>query len=115
MFSNPNIDVFLRIVPVEMLIFDEASQIESGDYLPILQRFQPTLSKLVFIGDDKQRKLFHPALTRCPVNFLLSTTLWSGRHPRTAQHLRVFASSETSIVLEHAMYAVHRDSLKISH
>ncbi|KAF8843772.1 P-loop containing nucleoside triphosphate hydrolase protein [Paxillus ammoniavirescens] len=54
MFSNPNIDVFLRIVPVEMVIFDEASQIESGDYLPMLHRFRSTLSKLVFIGDDKQ-------------------------------------------------------------
>ncbi|KIK80188.1 hypothetical protein PAXRUDRAFT_15928 [Paxillus rubicundulus Ve08.2h10] len=54
MFSNPNIDVFLRIVPVEMVIFDEASQIDSGDYLPVLHRFQLTLSKLVFIGDDKQ-------------------------------------------------------------
>ncbi|KIJ13465.1 hypothetical protein PAXINDRAFT_27455, partial [Paxillus involutus ATCC 200175] len=59
MFSNPNIEVFLRIVPVEMVIFDEASQIESGDYLPILYRFQPTLSKLVFIGDDKQHRMPH--------------------------------------------------------
>ena len=54
MFSNPHIGVFLRIVPVEMIILDEASQIECGDYLPIFYRFQSTLSKLVFIGDDKQ-------------------------------------------------------------
>ena len=57
MLSNPNIDVFLRILPVEMIILDEASQIECGDYLPIFHRFHSTLSKLVFIGDDKQRDL----------------------------------------------------------
>ncbi|KAI9574025.1 P-loop containing nucleoside triphosphate hydrolase protein [Boletus coccyginus] len=54
MFSNPNIDVFLRIVPVETIILDEANQIECGDYLPIFHHFHSTLSKLVFIGDDKQ-------------------------------------------------------------
>lgn len=54
MFSNPKIDVFLRILPVEMIILDEASQIECGDYLPILYHFHSTLSKIVFIGDDKQ-------------------------------------------------------------
>lgn len=54
MLSNPNIDVYLRVVPVEMLILDEASQIECGGYLPILHRFRSTLWKLVFIGDDKQ-------------------------------------------------------------
>ncbi|KAF9243391.1 P-loop containing nucleoside triphosphate hydrolase protein [Melanogaster broomeanus] len=59
MFSHPNIEEFLRVVPVEMVIFDEASQIDAGDYLPILYRFQPTLSKLVFIGDDKQYRMPH--------------------------------------------------------
>jgi len=54
MFSNPNIDAYLRIVPVEMVILDEASQIECGDYLPIFHHFHSILSKLVFIGDDKQ-------------------------------------------------------------
>ncbi|KAI9574014.1 P-loop containing nucleoside triphosphate hydrolase protein [Boletus coccyginus] len=53
MFSNPN-NVFLRLVPVEMIILDEASQIECGDYLPVLHQFHSTLSKLVFIGDDEQ-------------------------------------------------------------
>jgi superfamily I DNA and/or RNA helicase len=38
------------------MIFDEASQIEIGDYLPLLVRFRSTLQKLVFIGDDKQRE-----------------------------------------------------------
>ncbi|KAF8126924.1 P-loop containing nucleoside triphosphate hydrolase protein, partial [Boletus edulis] len=54
MFSHPKIDVFMRIVPVEMIILDEASQIECGNYLPIFYHFHSTLSKLVFIGDDKQ-------------------------------------------------------------
>ena len=54
MFSNPNIDVYLRVLPVEMIVLDEASQIECGDYLPVFHQFHSTLSKLVFIGDDKQ-------------------------------------------------------------
>ncbi|KAH0833021.1 P-loop containing nucleoside triphosphate hydrolase protein [Lanmaoa asiatica] len=54
MFCNPSISEFLRVVPVEAIILDEASQIECGDYLPMLHHFQSTLSKLVFIGDNKQ-------------------------------------------------------------
>ncbi|KAG2367893.1 P-loop containing nucleoside triphosphate hydrolase protein [Suillus spraguei] len=54
MLSNPRINDITLQVPVETVIFDEASQIEVGDYLPLLQRFQPTLQKMVFIGDDKQ-------------------------------------------------------------
>ncbi|KAG1750831.1 P-loop containing nucleoside triphosphate hydrolase protein [Suillus lakei] len=54
---NPRIDTITRLVPVHTVIFDEASQIEVGDYLPLLQRFQPTLQKMVFIGDDKQREI----------------------------------------------------------
>ena len=45
---------FTKIVPVQTVIIDEASQIETGDYLPILARFKTTLRKMVFIGDDKQ-------------------------------------------------------------
>ncbi|KAF7977493.1 hypothetical protein HWV62_3454 [Athelia sp. TMB] len=41
-------------VPVERVIVDEASQIEIGQYLPLLSRFEKTLKKLVFIGDEKQ-------------------------------------------------------------
>ncbi|KAG1841688.1 P-loop containing nucleoside triphosphate hydrolase protein, partial [Suillus subalutaceus] len=54
MLSNPHISEIALQVPVETVIFDEASQIEVGDYLPLLQRFQPTLRKMVFIGDDRQ-------------------------------------------------------------
>lgn len=56
MLSNPKIAVFTRLVPVEVVIVDEASQIEVGDYLPLLSRYEKTLRKLVFIGDDKQRE-----------------------------------------------------------
>ncbi|KAF6742048.1 P-loop containing nucleoside triphosphate hydrolase protein [Ephemerocybe angulata] len=42
------------VAPVQTLIVDEASQIGVGDYLPVIHRFQNTLEKLVFIGDDKQ-------------------------------------------------------------
>jgi hypothetical protein len=45
---------FTKIVPVQTVIIDEASQIEVGDYLPILARYKTTLRKMVFIGDDKQ-------------------------------------------------------------
>ncbi|KAF9647979.1 hypothetical protein BDM02DRAFT_3097219, partial [Thelephora ganbajun] len=45
---------FTTIVPVQTVIIDEASQIEVGDYLPILARYKATLRKMVFIGDDKQ-------------------------------------------------------------
>ena len=49
---------FTRLVPVETVIVDEASQIELGDYLPLLSRFGRGIEKLVFVGDDKQREWF---------------------------------------------------------
>ncbi|KAG1781677.1 P-loop containing nucleoside triphosphate hydrolase protein [Suillus placidus] len=54
MLCNPRIEEFTRQVPVQTVIFDEASQIEVGDYLPLLQRYQHSLQKMVLIGDDKQ-------------------------------------------------------------
>lgn len=47
---------FTRLVPVETVFVDEASQIELGDYLPLLSRFGRDIKKLVFVGDDKQRE-----------------------------------------------------------
>ena len=44
-----------RLVPLETVLVDEASQIEIGDYLPMLSRFGQDIRKLAFIGDDKQR------------------------------------------------------------
>ncbi|KAF5359600.1 hypothetical protein D9756_003108 [Leucocoprinus leucothites] len=54
MLCNDRISVFTRLVPPTVFIFDEASQIEVGGYVPMLHRFQKTMQKLVFIGDDKQ-------------------------------------------------------------
>ncbi|KAF5342579.1 hypothetical protein D9611_001793 [Ephemerocybe angulata] len=51
---NPNMMEVTAIAPVKTLIVDEASQIEVGDYLPVIHRFRYKLEKLVFIGDDKQ-------------------------------------------------------------
>lgn len=45
---------FPELVPVEILIVDEASQVEIGDYLIPLSRFHNSLQKTIFIGDDKQ-------------------------------------------------------------
>lgn len=45
---------FTGLVPVQTIIVDEASQIEVGDYLPMLARYKTSLRKMVFIGDDKQ-------------------------------------------------------------
>lgn len=56
MLSNKRIGAFVCLVPPQTIIFDEASQIEVGNYVPVLHRFSRTVSKLVFIGDDKQRK-----------------------------------------------------------
>ena len=47
---------FTKLVPVQTIIVDEASQIETGDYLAILARYKTTLRKMIFIGDDKQCK-----------------------------------------------------------
>jgi len=54
MLSNSKLSRFTLLVPIELVLVDEASQIEIGDYLPMLSRFSKTLRKLVFIGDDKQ-------------------------------------------------------------
>ncbi|KAI6042874.1 P-loop containing nucleoside triphosphate hydrolase protein [Pisolithus marmoratus] len=57
MLSNDHIAPFVHINPVDILIFDEGSQIEVGNYLPVLNRFMHTLSKVVFIGDPKQHRM----------------------------------------------------------
>ncbi|CCM01391.1 uncharacterized protein FIBRA_03442 [Fibroporia radiculosa] len=56
MLSHPRLGStgLTRLVPVTTVIVDEASQIELGDYLPLLYKFGQNLRKLVFIGDDKQ-------------------------------------------------------------
>ncbi|KIK10044.1 hypothetical protein K443DRAFT_137429 [Laccaria amethystina LaAM-08-1] len=54
MMSHERLMAIAKIVPPELIIFDEASQIEIGDYFPLISRFRNSINKLVFIGDDKQ-------------------------------------------------------------
>ncbi|KAI5989396.1 AAA domain-containing protein [Pisolithus orientalis] len=54
MLSNNHLEPSRHINPVDILIFDEGSQIEVGSYLPLFDRFKFTLAKIVFIGDNKQ-------------------------------------------------------------
>ncbi|KAI6155141.1 AAA domain-containing protein, partial [Pisolithus tinctorius] len=80
MLSNDHIAPFLHVNPVDFLIFDEGSQIEVGNYLPVFDRFAQTLTKTVFIGDDKQyrmpsaigdfisRKVYNGKLKTCHAN-----------------------------------------------
>ncbi|KAL5498110.1 hypothetical protein ACEPAH_2240 [Sanghuangporus vaninii] len=53
--SNPALDTIhlFRIVPMQMLIIDEASQISVLDYLHLFGRFKE-LTKVCFFGDPKQ-------------------------------------------------------------
>ncbi|KIO15260.1 hypothetical protein M404DRAFT_118407 [Pisolithus tinctorius Marx 270] len=57
MLSNNHIASFVHVNPVDVLIFDEGSQIEVGNYLPVIHRFMHSLTKLVFIGDPKQHRM----------------------------------------------------------
>ena len=47
-----------KIVPIETLVIDEASQIPMGGYIGILSKFADTLKKICFIGDDMQRTFY---------------------------------------------------------
>ena len=64
MISNPKLQDlgFTQAVPVINVVIDEASQIEVGQYVPLIKTFGNTLRKLCFIGDDKQRKSSFPRL-----------------------------------------------------
>jgi len=58
MLSHPAIrkEGFTQVVPIEVLIVDEASQIEIGDYLAPAHVYAKTLKRVIFVGDDKQRE-----------------------------------------------------------
>jgi regulator of nonsense transcripts 1 len=71
MLSNPRISAVTRLVPLQTLMVDEASQVEIGDFLPLLYLFSKSLQKMVFIGDDKQCK-FSSSQVRCIVDELFS-------------------------------------------
>ncbi|GLB44387.1 putative nuclear-transcribed mRNA catabolic process, nonsense-mediated decay [Lyophyllum shimeji] len=56
MLSNPTMDkvgVF-RVVPLERLVVDEASQIKIEDFMPVFHKFRKTLEKVCFFGDPNQ-------------------------------------------------------------
>ncbi|CAK5268392.1 unnamed protein product [Mycena citricolor] len=54
MLSNFRIAPITRMVPLQTVIVDEASQVEVGAYLPMISTYSDSLRKLVFIGDNKQ-------------------------------------------------------------
>jgi hypothetical protein len=68
MLSNANIKVFLKKVPMNCLVVDEASQIEIGNYITTFTEFGATLRKVCFIGDDKQWEY-----ASCPCHSLTDT------------------------------------------
>ncbi|KZT29779.1 P-loop containing nucleoside triphosphate hydrolase protein [Neolentinus lepideus HHB14362 ss-1] len=43
-----------KIIPMETLVIDEASQIDVNDYIPVFTLFGTSLQKVCFIGDNKQ-------------------------------------------------------------
>lgn len=67
---------FTRLVPVETLIVDEASQISLADYLAPVNVFGKTLRKLVFVGDDKQRTQAAPLRLVVPLIGPCSCAIW---------------------------------------
>ncbi|KIM67500.1 hypothetical protein SCLCIDRAFT_1192164 [Scleroderma citrinum Foug A] len=73
MLSNPSIAAYTRIAPVHTVMFDEASQIEVGDYIPVIHRFSSTLRKFVFIGDNKQHRL------PCVIGDFISQNVYHGQ------------------------------------
>ncbi|THU84367.1 P-loop containing nucleoside triphosphate hydrolase protein [Dendrothele bispora CBS 962.96] len=56
MLSNPALDQnhTFSLVPMERLIVDEASQINTFEYLNVFHKFHRTLEKVCFFGDPKQ-------------------------------------------------------------
>ncbi|KAJ6576605.1 P-loop containing nucleoside triphosphate hydrolase protein [Mycena vulgaris] len=55
MLSHFRLSPITRLVPLHTVMVDEASQVEIGNFVPMLYSFSKSLQKLVFIGDDKQR------------------------------------------------------------
>ncbi|KAI6108110.1 P-loop containing nucleoside triphosphate hydrolase protein [Pisolithus sp. B1] len=81
MLSNDHIAPYVQVNPVDILIFDEGSQIEVGNYVPVLHRFGRTLSKIAFIGDQKQHRMPNA------VGDFISQKVYNGKlktcHPNT--------------------------------
>ena len=73
MLSSPSFkgSGIAKYVPIKILVVDEASQIEIGDYLPVFANYE-TIRKVCFIGDDKQRETLRKHLG---TNLILSTAV----------------------------------------
>jgi hypothetical protein len=107
MLSNPKLRFFTHLVPIEIVVVDEASQIEIGDYLPMLSLYRTTLQKLVFIGDDKQRSYLYflcPDLPCSHHDRYLSGSIWPRRHWRSSQYIRNTTFTQPSDISRYAMY-----------
>lgn len=76
MLSNSQILKFTRCIPIHTLIVDEASQIEVGNFLPVLFTAVKTLQKLCFIGDDKQCQCFKLLVYKLFKSFYCSIIQW---------------------------------------
>ena len=86
MLSNFKLGTFTRLVPPQTVIFDEASQIEVGEYFPMLTLFRSTLRKLVFIGDDQQCEREHLFFSFV-INVFFSGPIRAKRNPQTREYL----------------------------
>ena len=103
---------FTRLVPVETVIVDEASQIELGSYLPILVRFTRDMKKLVFIGDDKQRMLlghFRARFSVFPLADFARDAQWLRMAKKSWAYWPAFLSS--SICVGMLYFLIHNVSL----
>lgn len=71
MLSSPSIYKFTRRIPLKILVVDEASQIEVGNYISTFSEFKDSLRKLCFIGDDKQCMFYFTYVyKKCQTSFL---------------------------------------------
>ncbi|KAJ7227301.1 hypothetical protein GGX14DRAFT_629307 [Mycena pura] len=52
--SGDIVGVERQLLGSKTVIVDEASQVEIGDFVPMISSFSSSLRKLVFVGDDKQ-------------------------------------------------------------
>ena len=75
MLSNKFISKFTQHIPVKILVVDEASQIEIGQYISVFSAFKSTLRKVCFIGDDKQCTFLQKCLNSLLKN-IHSTSFW---------------------------------------
>lgn len=66
---------------------DEASQIELGDYIPLMVDHSTTLKKVVFIGDDKQRAFSISVSKTRSLKSMPSSSLRRGKHSGSQKHI----------------------------